>query len=493
MCIAGFRAAARRAVVTSLAPIALSAHSAAAADAGSSEAMLRLLQVLRDRGSITAQEYDEIRRLAGAPATPPETAAPAATPSAQTAAVAAHESEQDKAIAEVKAATAGTPAPVVGRALAGKWYERISLRGYTQFRRHETGGGSGAAVEVPADRSVNANESFAIRRGRFIFSGDISDHLALYAQSDFNASTGAPDFSLQMRDLYADIAFDKAKAWRIRLGQSKVPYGFVNLQSSQNRAALERPDALNSAVEGERDLGAALMWASPVARQRFRDLVSQGLKGSGDYGVAAFGFYSGQGLNRSDQNGRAHVMARVSYPFKTPGGQFYELGIQAYRGRFVAPTQAITAGGATFTPTQVADGALDQRVALSAVVYPQPFGLEAEWTLGEGPELSPDLRTIGAQRLHGGYVQLHYRTRNRGGTWFPFTRWQYYDGGRKFGRNAPHDEVNEMDFGLEFARWAEVELTGVYTRTFRRTRTSTFPFPNARDANRFGLQVQWNY
>lgn len=493
MCIAGFRAAARRAAVAALALIAFSAHSAAAADAASSEALLRLLQVLRDRGSITAQEYEEIRLLADAPEARAETAAPAAAPAAQTAAAAAREAEQDKAIAEVKAVTTGTPAPVVSRALAGKWYERISLRGYTQFRGHETAGGSGAAVEVPADRSVNANESFAIRRGRFIFSGDISDHLSLYAQSDFNASTGAPDFSLQMRDLYADVAFDKAKAWRIRLGQSKVPYGFVNLQSSQNRGPLERPDALNSAVEGERDLGAALMWASPTARQRFRDLVGQGLKGSGDYGVAAVGFYSGQGLNRSDQNGQAHMMARLSYPFRTAGGQFYELGIQAYRGRFVSPTQAITSGGATFTPTQAGDGALDQRVALSAVVYPQPIGFEAEWTFGEGPELSADLRTIQEKRLHGGYVQLHYRTRNATGTWFPFARWQYYDGGRKFGRNAPHDDVNEVDLGLEFARWAEVELTGVYTRTIRRTRTSTFPFPQSRDANRFGLQVQWNY
>ncbi|MGD9902444.1 MAG: porin [Vicinamibacterales bacterium] len=462
----------------------LSAPPQATASSAADQALLRLLQVLRDRGSITTQEYDEIRLLATLPS-------PAGTIAAE--GDAQREAAQDQAIAEIKTATAGTPAPVVRRALAGKWYERISLRGYTQFRGAETSAGRGAAVEVPADRSVNDNESFMIRRGRFIFSGDISDHLSLYAQSDFNASTGAPDFSLQMRDLYGDIAFDKAKAWRIRLGQSKVPFGFVNLQSSQNRAALERPDALNSAVEGERDLGAALMWASPTARQRFRDLVGQGLKGSGDYGVAAFGFYSGQGLNRADQNGQAHMMARVSYPFQTPGGQFFELGVQAYRGRFVSPTQAITAGGATFTPTQPADGALDQRLALSAVVYPQPFGLEAEWTIGEGPELASDLRTIRERRLHGGYVQLHYRTRTSTGTWFPFARWQYYDGGRKFGRNAPHAEVNELDLGMEFARWAEVELTGVYTRTFRRTRTSSFPFPLARDVNRIGLQVQWNY
>jgi hypothetical protein len=325
---------------------------------GTNAALLRLLQVLRDRGSITAQEYEDIRLAAGTPDPAPEAAPVAAD-------LATRVAEQEKTLAEVKTVTAGTPAPVVSRALAGKWYERISLRGYTQLRGHEVSSGGGAAVEVPADRSVNPAESFVIRRGRFIFSGDLSDHLSLYAQSDFNASTGAPDFSLQMRDLYADVAFDKAKAWRIRLGQSKVPFGFVNLQSSQNRAPLERPDAINSAVEGERDLGASLMWASPIARQRFRDLVSQGLKGSGDYGVAAVGLYSGQGLNRSDQNGQAHVMARVSYPFRTPGGQFYELGVQAYRGRFVSPTQPITTGGVTFTPVQPGDGALDQRIARS--------------------------------------------------------------------------------------------------------------------------------
>lgn len=452
---------------------------------GSKVALLRLLQVLRDRGSISAQEYDEIRLAAEAPDNP------ASAPPAPD--LVARVDAQQRALADVTAVTSGTPAPVVSRALAGKWYERISLRGYTQFRGHETSNGRGAAVEVPADRSVNANETFMIRRGRFIFSGDLSDHLSLYAQSDFNASTGAPDFSLQMRDLYGDIFFDKAKTWRVRVGQSKVPYGFVNLQSSQNRAPLERPDALNSAVEGERDLGASVMWASPTARQRFRDLVAQGLKGSGDYGVAAVGAYSGQGLNRSDQNGDAHWFARASYPFKTAGGQFYELGVQGYRGRFVSPTQAITTGGTSFTPTQGTAGTLDERVAVTAVLYPQPFGIEAEWTVGRGPQIADDLRSITSRTLNGGYVQASYRTRNGGGIWYPFVRWNYFDGARKFVRNAPRNEINEFDVGVEFARWAEVEITGVYTRTLRRTRTSTFPFALTRDANRVGLQVQWNY
>ncbi len=391
------------------------------------------------------------------------------------------------------AAAAQDLQPVINKALSGKWYEKIGLRGYTQFRLTEVGAVSGAPLEVPADRSVNANESFVIRRGRFVFSGDPAQHLGLYAQIDFNGSTGAADFSLQMRDLYADVALDNDKAWRVRLGQSKVPFGWVNMQSSQNRGPLERPDALNTAVEGERDLGAFLMWASPEARKRFRDLTGLGLKGSGDYGVVSVGAYSGEGLNRSDQNGDLHFFGRASYPFKLPSGQFVEVGIQGYRGRFVSPVAAINVGGASITPVQRPDGEIDERVAATLVWYPQPVGVEMEWTAGRGPALSNDLRTIGLDSLHGGYVQVNYRTQNGLGTWFPFTRWNYFDGARKFARNAPRDRVNEVDLGVEFARWAEVEVTGMFTHTFRRTRTGSFPYVDTTHANRFGVQVQWNY
>lgn len=455
------------------------------AHAAPNDALLKLLAVLRDRGSITTQEYDAIRLVAEAPDAVP--APPAAV------AASAREAEQDKALADVKAATAGTPAPVVSRALAGKWYERMSIRGYSQLRYAEVGAQSGAVLEVPADRSVNPNESFGIRRGRVILSGDVAPHLSLYAQTDFNGSPGSGDYALQMRDLYGDVWLDTAKTWRVRVGQSKVPFGWVNLQSSQNRAPMERPDALNSAVEGERDLGAAVMWETPTAKQRFRDLTNATLKGSGDYGVLSAGVYSGQGLNRSDQNGNPHMFVRAAYPFRTKGGQYYELGVQGYHGRFVVPTQALTAGGGSFTPAQAADGVVDERVAVTAVLYPQPFGIEAEWTVGRGPQLSSDYRTIGRETLQGGYVQVNYSLKNRLGSWNPYVRWQYFDGARKFARNAPLFEVNEVDFGVEFAKWAEVEVMGVYTRTLRRTRTSTFPYGLTRDANRVGLQVQWNY
>ncbi len=125
--------------------------------------------------------------------------------------------------------------------------------------------------------------------------------------------------------------------------------------------------------------------------------------------------------------------------------------------------------------------------------YPQPIGLEAEWNVGTGPQLSDDGRHIGTASLNGGYIQLHYRQAGTHGTWFPFTRWQYFDGGRKFARNAPRERVKEIDFGVKFAKWADVETTLMFTHTYERNRTSAYPYLPLRNVNRLGVQVQWNY
>jgi hypothetical protein len=181
-------------------------------EAATSGAMLRLLQVLRDRGSITAAEYDELRLLAEAPepGDMPAGGAPVPAAAASEADVAAHDASvaEAQAAADTQAqdaamrkAAEAASSDVVKKTLANKWYEKIGLRGYTQFRYGGAFGGEGVPLEMPADRTVNANESFLIRRGRMIFSGDVTPHVYLYAQSDFNASTGAADYSLQMRDL----------------------------------------------------------------------------------------------------------------------------------------------------------------------------------------------------------------------------------------------------------------------------------------------------
>ncbi|MBL8898074.1 MAG: porin [Planctomycetes bacterium] len=403
--------------------------------------------------------------------------------------------ERDHQLEELKKALAAQPTTAAAKKDAKpaekKWYDKLSVRGYLQFRYTTLFGQDNTPdINVPADPTVNEPETFYIRRGRVILSGDVTDHLFVYAQMDFNGSVGGGGTSgLQMRDYYGDIAIDEAKEHRFRIGQSKVPFGWVNLQSSQNRGPMERPDAINSAAEGERDIGAFYYWAPAETRELFKQLVRDGLKGSGDYGVFGFGAYSGQGPNRSDQNGQVHWIARASYPFHVFDEQVMELGVQGYTGHYVSPVGAI----GTVTPTQPSKGTRDERVGVTAIWYPQPFGLEAEWNWGHGPKLRDDFSRIEKRWLQGGYVQASFLEKGASGTWFPFVRWNFYDGGRKFARNAPDDQVSEIDLGTEWSPWPEVELTLMYTHTFVRTNTSVAPYDEARGEDRIGFQVQINF
>src|SRR5690606_26012090 len=128
-----------------------------------------------------------------------------------------------------------------------------------------------------------------------------------------------------------DVGLDAKNEFRFRIGQSKVPFGFENMQSSQNRLPLDRNDGLNSALRNERDLGIFFYWAPEKIRQRFSMLTREGYKGSGDYGVLGFGVYNGQTANLEDLNNKKHVVLRLAYPFEI-GSQIFEPGIQAYTG-----------------------------------------------------------------------------------------------------------------------------------------------------------------
>lgn len=374
------------------------------------------------------------------------------------------------------------------------WYDKLKIDGYTQFRFTENLDDASKALNVPADKTVSTTEGLLIRRGRFKITGDVSPRMSFYSQLDFAASTGATSLSLQARDLYADIALEDTFQHRIRAGLSKVPYGWVNLQSSQNRIAMERPEALNSGVEGERDLGLYYMYASTESRALFKSLVKDGLKGSGDYGVFTIGGYNGQGLNKSDANGEPHLIARFSYPWKTESGQIYEAGFGGYTGKYVIATESITpVVGAAAVPSAGSKEFDDRRASVHFIMYPQPFGIEAEWTVGQGPQLNDNRSAISLNDLKGGYIQLNYRILQGEQEIIPYIRWNYYDGARKFATNAPKMVVNEIDIGAEWQIRKEVELQVAYTFTSERNNTSKAPYTNVVDARRLAVQLQWNY
>jgi hypothetical protein len=372
------------------------------------------------------------------------------------------------------------------KAAPSKWYDKISIRGYAQLRYNQLLVTNPDLGCEQCDRSWAKDGGFFFRRIRLVFYGQVHERVYVYIQPDFASSpaSGVLNFA-QIRDAYFDIGLDKNNEFRFRIGQSKVPFGFENLQSSQNRLPLDRNDALNSAVANERDLGIFFYWAPKDIRDRFSYLVSSGLKGSGDYGVLGFGVHNGQTANRPEANEQPHVVGRLSYPFKF-GDQFIEPGIQAYTGDYVVNT--ITTGVTGTENFQYKD----QRAAASLVVYPQPLGLSAEYNIGTGPEYSPSTNSVRQEKLEGGYVMASYLRDIHGQILVPFVRYQYYNGGKKHERDARSYFVRELEIGTEWQPLKNFEVVAMYTMSQRRYIDAEQP-DNFQKGNLLRLQLQVNF
>lgn len=421
--------------------------------------------------------------------------------------------EQLKAAEEIVAASSSTPAPpsiVLEEPVAvttpikeisqsAAWYEKFQLRGYTQLRMSDiVSGGSVASAGMSRLRSMHDGDirdgsNFSFRRLRIVLQGDINEHLALYFQSDFAASVSNQSVgerregAVSLRDMYVDVFPTGDKEFRIRLGQSKVPYGWENMQSSGSRVPLDRSDAINTAAPGERDIGIIGYYTPPRAQAIWDRLDRDGHKLFGNYGAFGFGVFNGQGTNRTEVDDEVMMVGLATWPFKLDGlgfdGQVLELGAQVMQNRF---RPELRTGG--LSPV----GFKDNRVGLHAVLYPQPIGLQVEWNWGKGPEFDPVSGGIEERPLTGGYVQLLGKVDNMPiGPFFPYARWQYYRGGLKSAINAPRLETEELDLGFELQVDKALELTASYGWASRRE-------PDERRLGRaegefIRLQAQWNY
>lgn len=405
--------------------------------------------------------------------------------------------QQDKII---RRARLGEPLEAVVPTPPGKaWYEKLVLRGYTQLRMNQIIGGAGTAPEgisrlrTIGDGGVRDGSNFSFRRVRLILQGDLNDYVSLYLQPDLattvsNQSAGERrEGFAQLRDAYADVFPTGDKSFRIRLGQSKVPYGWENMQSSSNRLALDRTDGINSAAPGERDLGIVAYYTPDSVRKIWDRLAADGQKLFGNYGAFGLGAFNGQGLNRTERNDAVMTVGLATWPFDLSGlgldGQVLEIGGAFMRNR-VSPE--LRSGG--ISPVSFADN----RTGFHAILYPQPIGLQGEWNWGTGPEFDPATGRIEERPLRGGYIQAMGRVRQSPvGPFYPFARWQYYRGGFKAAINAPRLETEELELGFEFLPTPPLEITVTYGWASRKEA----------DERRFGqaegqllrVQAQWNY
>jgi hypothetical protein len=420
-----------------------------------------------------------------------------------------------------------------------KWYDRYTIGGYTQLRFSAlTSGDEKNVLSLPNDKSIGAPNNLFLRRARLKLSGDVTDWLSIYTQLDFASSisgvsasnsTSTNNFA-QIRDLYGDIYFDDHKEFRLRPGISKVPFGWELLQSSQNRTSQERAQVTSPmTIRDERDLGAFFYWSPKEAQDRFKYLVKSGLKGSGDYGVFGFGFFNGQGLDRFELNQSMHSAVRLTYPFEIPGDQMLEVGASGFTGRYINTPTALTytpeGSSRTITTTPVVTcqnklstggvrfgnngGCNDERVGMHAILYPKPIGIQAEWIWGYTPMLNDESVRVGKPyveggSLNGGYVQVQYMLEHFYGTWYPYFKYEQYDGGSKFDANSPHARISHYEWGVEYDPLPEFALRATYdvlgaTNVTQTTSLGRFEGLNNGlpygfyNGNIVRLGLQWNY
>lgn len=338
------------------------------------------------------------------------------------------------------------------------WFDKIHLGGYMQVRYNGLFQTNPELECEQCDEAWGGEEnSLSMRRLRFKIYGQIHPRVFFYFQPDFSKSVDGSHNVGKLKDAYVDLGLDRNNEFRLRIGQSKVPFGYENLQSSSQRLPLDRDDALNSAVKDERDLGIFFYWASKQKRNLMKELKKNGMKHSGDFGVFALGIYNGQTANHPDKNGKFHVVTRFSLPIEV-GNQVIEPGIQAYSGKFVLleTSQELN--------IREEKEYIDRRTAASFVLYPKPFGIQAEYMIGQGPEFNKETQQIEVQNLQGGYVTFSYIK----GEFIPFTRVQYYDGGKKHELDARSYTVKELELGLEWQPHKAFELVAMYTFSNRR-------------------------
>jgi phosphate-selective porin O/P len=365
------------------------------------------------------------------------------------------------------------------------WYDRLSFRGYAQFRYNRLLETNEKLKCPTCDRSIGENGGFFLRRARLVITAKVNDRASVSIEPDFASEVGGRENALVLRHYYADIYLDSARTFRTRIGQSEVPTGFEALQSSSRRAPLDRSDAMESAAPGEQDLGVFFYWTPLVAKQRFRDLATPRLKGTGDYGVLSLGIYNGQGGNRAEMNDTPHIIARAAYPFRV-GAQHVEANAYAFTGTYtIAASQRATGvgGDADFT---------DRRIGGALVLFPQPLGLQAEWSAGRGPEYDATTNEIVDRPVRGGYAMVSYEWAAGSHRVVAYTRGQYFHGSFKTDPDARSSVVHEYEPGVEWNVEDGFELTAGYAISDRLYSDSAAP--NNRQKGRFlRLQAQVSF
>src|SRR4029450_5625370 len=88
------------------------------------------------------------------------------------------------------------------------WYDRLSFRGYAQFRYNRLLETNKLLKCATCDRSIGDKGGFFLRRARLAITAQVNDRVIVSIQPDFASEVGGRENTLVLRHYYADIYLD---------------------------------------------------------------------------------------------------------------------------------------------------------------------------------------------------------------------------------------------------------------------------------------------
>jgi hypothetical protein len=158
--------------------------------------------------------------------------------------------------------------------------EKVKVSGYVQ-------------AQFTSDQAASTETDFRVRRARLKIEAPVTAMAALTLQVDATRS-------VELKDAYLDLG-RSTDAWRVRVGQSKVPFMYEVLESSSSRLEPERTALAAILFPGERDQG---VWV------QLKNALGDSIPGA----TLDFGFQNGNGANAADNNDNKDIVARLRVP-----------------------------------------------------------------------------------------------------------------------------------------------------------------------------------
>ena len=135
---------------------------------------------------------------------------------------------------------------------------------------------------------------------------------------------------------------------------------------------------------------------------------------------------------------------------------------------------------------------LDNRSGAHFVLFPKPFGIQAEYNVGNGAQYNPTTDSIEYRALEGGYVTFSYKTEINKQSVIPYLRLQNYKGGKKAEIDARSYDIKELELGIEWQVEKNLEFTAAYVNSSRRFEDHSKP-NNLQTGSLIRLQAQLNF